>query len=88
MMWNDGYGWGWGGWVLMGGMMVLFWGLVIVVGFAAVHYLRTANSGGSESAGGSGMERAEVVLAERLARGAIDEEQYRKLLAVLRETRS
>ncbi|WP_330179514.1 SHOCT domain-containing protein [Nocardia sp. NBC_01503] len=88
MMWNDGYGWGWGGWVLMGGMMVLFWGLVLVVGFAAVHYLRTANSGRSESVGGSGVERAEVVLAERLARGAIDEDQYRKLLAVLRETRS
>ncbi|MEU7144619.1 SHOCT domain-containing protein [Nocardia sp. NPDC046473] len=87
MMWSDGYGWG--GWILMGAIMVLFWGLVIVAGFAAVHYLRTANSGGrSEPGGGRGTERAEVLLAERLARGEIDEDDYRNRLALLRETQS
>ncbi|MFJ4654679.1 SHOCT domain-containing protein [Nocardia sp. NPDC088792] len=88
MMWNDGYSWGWGGWVVMGGMMILFWALVIVIGLAAVHYLRTTGSAGrSDMGGGSGPGSGEALLAERLARGEIDENEYRKLLSVLRETK-
>lgn len=85
MMWIDGgWGGGWGGWLLMALVMVVFWGLVIAGIVALVHFLsgnRTAASGGP----GRGSGRAEELLAERLARGEIDEEEYRKRRAVLRE---
>lgn len=87
MMWNDGYGWGWGGWIVMGGTMIVFWGLVIVIGFAIVHYVRTtAGAGRSDAVAGRGPQSAEALLAERLVRGEIDENEYRKLLSILRET--
>ncbi len=37
MMW--GYDWGWGGWLVMSVMMLLFWGLVIAAIIALVRYL-------------------------------------------------
>jgi len=45
MMW--GYDWGWGGWLVMSVMMLLFWGLVIAAIIALVRYLgrRTRQDG-------------------------------------------
>jgi putative membrane protein len=72
------YGSGMSGWgyVLMSVSMILFWALVIAGVVALVRYLgrssqRTHASGGSRPA-------PERVLAERFARGDIDEEEYRR----------
>ncbi|MDA3650144.1 SHOCT domain-containing protein [Saccharopolyspora indica] len=77
------YGGGWGllGMMVMTVGMVLFWVLVIVAIIALVRYLQRsarADSGGT---------RAEEVLAERFARGEIDEEEYRRRLETLTERR-
>ncbi len=78
--WGEGMtGWGY---ALMSVSMVLFWGVVILGIVALVRYL--ARSG--QSAGGAGTPRAsaEQVLAERFARGEIDEQEYQSRLAALR----
>lgn len=89
-MWYGG--WGLGGWLAMGVGMVLFWALLIGGVIAGVYYLTGARRGGRPGqhltgAPGSGSERAEGLLAERFARGEIDEDEYRRRLALLREHR-
>ncbi|WP_316742032.1 SHOCT domain-containing protein [Streptomyces sp. MK7] len=92
MMWYDG-GWGWGGWIVMTLFMVLFWAVLIVGLIALVRYLagtRHHQQPGSPppSGWGGGQNRgAENLLAERFARGEIDEDEYRRRLALLREHR-
>ncbi|MET8564481.1 hypothetical protein ABZV75_29355 [Streptomyces flaveolus] len=92
MMWYDG-GWGWGGWFFMAVFMVLFWALVIAAIVALVRYFSGAHhgrqSGWSASTGepGGGSRRAEDLLAERFARGEIEEDEYKRRLALLREHR-
>ncbi|MEU9318141.1 hypothetical protein [Streptomyces sp. NPDC048295] len=89
-MWYDG-GWSWGGWLIMTAIMVLFWGLVIAGLIALLHYLATTRR--SHQAGppppsaewGRPSRRAEDLLAERFARGEIDEDEYKRRLALLRE---
>ncbi|MGW7367274.1 SHOCT domain-containing protein [Streptomyces sp. NPDC054841] len=91
MMWDDDGGWGWGGWLAMTMVMVLLWTLVIVGIVALVHYLTGAHRGHQpgppppSSERGWGGRRAEDLLAERFARGEIDEDEYRRRLALLRE---
>lgn len=80
MMWfGDGVS-GWG-WALMAVGMVLFWGLIITGVVVLVRYLAR-----SEQSGGRSADRptAEQVLAERFARGEIDEEEYRRRLETVR----
>ncbi|MGW1028788.1 SHOCT domain-containing protein [Streptomyces sp. NPDC002577] len=92
MMWYDG-GWGWGGWFFMAIFMVLFWALVIAGIVALVRYLTArhhGHQGGPPSSSGEpgwGGRRAEDLLAERFARGEIDEDEYERRLALLREHR-
>lgn len=75
MGWDDG-GWGAAAWLVMGLMMVLFWGALI----ALVVWL--VQSAGSDKrprqAETSPMSRADEVLAERFARGEIDEDEFRR----------
>ncbi|WP_234426131.1 SHOCT domain-containing protein [Streptomyces kebangsaanensis] len=91
MMWYGG--WGWGAWFLMLVITVLFWAVVIAAAIALVRYLTAAHRGhqpGPPSASGGpgwGGRRAEDLLAERFARGEIDEEEYERRLALLREHR-
>jgi len=82
-MWNDG--WGWGGWILMTLVMVVFWSLVITAIVLAIRYL----TGGSHpnQASPSSARAAEDVLAERFARGEIDDDEYRQRMTTLREHR-
>ena len=76
MYWNDG--WGWGAWIAMGFMMVLFWGVI-----AAVVYLLVRPPGRNEQAPPlppappPSEDRAAGILDERFARGEIDEQEYR-----------
>jgi putative membrane protein len=92
MMWYDG--WGWGGWFAMAIFMVLFWALVIAGVVVLVRYV-TGSRHGQQSGGppvSSGEPRwggrpAEELLAERFARGEIDEDEYKRRLTLLREHR-
>lgn len=84
-MWNGGYGggWGWGGWIVTAVVLVVFFALLITAVVLAVRYL-----GGGGGHRGSGQARAvEDVLAERFARGEIDDEEFRKRVTLLREHR-
>jgi putative membrane protein len=78
--WGQGVS-GWG-YALMSVSMVLFWGVVILGIVALVRYLIRS----SQSAAGADVPRptAEQVLAERFARGEIDEQEYQSRLAALR----
>ncbi|MDF0603411.1 SHOCT domain-containing protein [Psychromarinibacter sp. C21-152] len=73
MMWGGGYG------VFGGLMMLVFWGVIIALIVLAVHWLRD-NSG----AGGKSSDALET-LRQRLAKGEIDEEEYRRRKAALDE---
>ncbi|MEO7061562.1 MAG: SHOCT domain-containing protein [Lapillicoccus sp.] len=88
MMWGNG-DWGGGTGVAMMVMMVLFWAVVVVVGIWAVRSVRNGRvalpgGGATASSAGSGTPRAEQLLAERFARGEIDEAQFRRSQTVLR----
>lgn len=86
-MWYDGNGWGWGAWLVMALMMVAFWGLLIVGLVALVRYVGGPRDGAHVKPAGPapGPDRAQDVLAERFARGEIDEDEYRRRRAVLQE---
>jgi putative membrane protein len=78
MWWPDG-GMSGGAWVAMAIGMVLFWGLIIT---GAVLLIRTLNP----SRGGHAAvlrPTPEHLLAERFARGEIDEEEYQGRRATL-----
>lgn len=80
-MWYGGFGWG--GWLLMSLMMVLFWGLVI---FGGIALWRTVGGTG-RSPRGPGLSSSEQVLEKRFARGEIDAEEYARRREVLRSGR-
>ena len=82
MMYWDGNMGAWG-FVLMLVSFILFWGAIIA---ALVLFARSMSPGhrGSTGPGGSA---AEDLLAERFARGDIDETEYTSRLAALRRAR-
>ncbi|MEU6982090.1 SHOCT domain-containing protein [Streptomyces sp. NPDC046324] len=83
MFWyGDGMN-GWG-WFAMSAGMVLFWGLLITI---AVMLFRTLDRAAERPRGLGPATSAEQILGERLARGEIDEEEYRRLLTTLRNAK-
>lgn len=81
MMWVDHGVSGWGyAWMTLG--MIVFWGLVVVGIVILVRYLRSEQPRGETSA--DRPPSPEQLLAERFARGEIDEEEYRMRLETLR----
>jgi putative membrane protein len=84
MYWYGGGMSGWG-YALMSVSMILFWGAVI---FGIVLLVRYLGRGGQPPAAppqsAEPPPSPERLLAERFARGDIDDEQYRQRLAVLR----
>lgn len=83
----DGNNWmwhsGWSGWAVMTVLMVAFWAVVITLVVMAIRYL-TADRVHSA---GPPASQAQGLLAERYARGEIDDDEYRQRLALLREHR-
>jgi len=83
-MMYDGWGWGWGGWVLMSVAMVLFWAVLITALVLSIRYLV---GGGRPGTTRPDPARAEDLLAERFARGEIEEDEFRRRMTLLREHR-
>ncbi|MDR6864665.1 SHOCT domain-containing protein [Phycicoccus sp. 3266] len=87
MGWYEGTGWG--TWLVMVLVMVAFWTLV-VVGIVALLRWTASPRPATPPPGVAGASRpsspdpARAVLDERLARGDIDEAEYRSRLATLR----
>ncbi|MCU1670833.1 MAG: hypothetical protein JWP40_3760 [Blastococcus sp.] len=84
MGWDPGdhvSGWGW---AAMSISMILFWGLLILGGVLLFRALNRP-SGGHEA---PSRATPEQVLAERFARGEIDEDEYRRRLETLHASSS
>ncbi|MEU8619167.1 SHOCT domain-containing protein [Streptomyces sp. NPDC048623] len=83
MFWygNGMSGWGW---FAMAAGMILFWGLLIAVVVLIFRTLDRATERHAERPARQGPTAPEQILGERLARGEIDEEEYRRRLAALR----
>ena len=80
MIWYDhDWGWGWGGWLLMTAGMLVFWGLVI---WGVAWLVR------SSAPASPGRPTPEQVLADRFARGDIEEAEYHRRLDTLRAGRA
>mgnify|MGYP000173810421 CR=1 FL=1 len=82
MFWADNDVTGWG-WVVMTISMVLFWGLLIAGGVLLYRALDQPVT----SAPAGHRPSPEHLLAERFARGEIDEEEYQRRLATLHAAR-
>ncbi|MFD8259102.1 SHOCT domain-containing protein [Streptomyces griseoluteus] len=78
MFWYDHNVSGWG-WFAMSAGMILFWAVIITI---AVLLLRALNQP-HEHTHTAAAPSAEDILRERLARGEIDEDEYRRRLAAL-----
>ncbi|MEU8570732.1 SHOCT domain-containing protein [Streptomyces pathocidini] len=79
MFWYDHDVSGWG-WFAMSAGMILFWALIITVVVLLVRALNSPHGHTHTPA----VPTPEDILRERLARGEIDEEEYRRRLTALR----
>jgi putative membrane protein len=82
MRWWDGHMTGWG-WFWMTIVMVAFWALVAWAVVAGIGGTR----GADRETRATPPRPPEDILAERFARGEIDEETYRRSLKALRDAR-
>jgi putative membrane protein len=86
MMW--GHDWGWGAWVGMSVLMLLFWALVITALVALVRSLSGSRRDGLPPASPDhGRPNAEQLLDERFACGEIDPDDYTRRRQLLRADR-
>lgn len=69
MDWGNG-GWSAGDWIAMSTMMILFWGVLVAVAVWAVRTVLGDRSSIRPA------DQADVLLAERFARGEIDAEEF------------
>ena len=83
MMMGHGGDWMWGGSILLTLTMVAFWALLITAVVFAVRYLISLQGSGSPPV--AGPSRAESLLAERYARGEIDDDEYQHKLTLLHQ---
>ncbi|KUO19848.1 SHOCT domain-containing protein [Streptomyces dysideae] len=82
MFWYDHDLGGWG-WFAMSASMILFWALIIAAGVLLFRALaRTSDT--RTTTGTPPATHPEELLAERFARGEIDEDEYHRRLTVLR----
>jgi putative membrane protein len=79
MGWNDG--WGVGGWIAMSLMLLVFWGGLIAL---VVFLVRGGFRSDQATITTSPQRDADQVLAERFARGEIDEDEFTHRSQVLR----
>jgi putative membrane protein len=81
-MWHGwDMGFGWGGWLIGGLMMLLLWGGAITLVYFAIRAL-TRSGGEQAEGGGSGIRSSESalgILQKRYARGEISREEFREM---------
>ena len=86
-MGNGGYGGGWGwGWIVTAVVLILFFAVVITAIVLAVRYLTGAGHDGHGQSP-TRARTAEDVLAQRFARGEIEDTEYRQRMTALRDHR-
>jgi putative membrane protein len=82
------YGWYGGGgiwgWAVMGVVMLLFWAGVVAVILVLVRGSRSGAAGGGRDPQAFRHDDPERILAQRFARGEIDETEYKGRLEALR----
>ncbi len=83
MFWYDHDVSGWG-WFAMSAGMVLFWALIITAVVLLIRALYTPHEHTHAPPPTAPTPTPEDILRERLARGEIDEEEYRRRLSTLR----
>ncbi len=84
-MWGGGWG-GWGGgWILMGVVMVLLSAILITAVVLAVRHLAGSDAQRNRADSGASSRPEKNALAQRFARGDIDEDEYRLRMTLLRE---
>ncbi|MHC3473246.1 SHOCT domain-containing protein [Streptomyces sp. 7R007] len=83
MFWNDHDVSGWG-WFAMSAGMILFWAAIITIGVLLFRILTRPDG---TPAVPRPAPRPEDLLAERFARGEIDEDEYHHRMAALRAER-
>jgi putative membrane protein len=81
MYWHNGHLGSWG-WALMSVGLITFWVLLIAV---IVVLMRWLDRSGQRPTEPPTAPSAEQILADRLARGQIDETEYRRRIAMLRD---
>ena len=82
--WELGHGWGWGGWLIGGLMMLLFWGGLIAMAFFALRALMRSGQGRDQGATRSNIgETALEILQKRYAQGEINRKEYLETKQVL-----
>ncbi len=81
--WNGG-DWGWGGWLFMVVMMVVFWAAIIIAVVLAVRYTRQEHRHFTSPTLDDRHDPALRLLEERFARGEIDADEYVKRRDILR----
>ena len=79
--WDHMGGWGWAATTISS---LLFIGLVGLVVWLVVRAVRRPGDGPYRPVRPAGQDTAEQLLADRFARGEIDEDEYRRRLATLR----
>lgn len=85
--WNDGMGNGYWWWIPMMILMIAFWGGLIWMGVTLVNRGRQHGNGDVTTPPSAPQKAsAQEILAERLARGEIEPEEYRQRLDALRST--
>ncbi len=84
MDWSNGH-WGAGDWWAMTLMMVLFWAVVVAL---ALWMIRGLAGRGSAEPGADRPRGARELLAERFARGEIDEDEFQRRCRALDESRA
>ncbi|KQH76298.1 hypothetical protein AO501_29050 [Mycobacterium gordonae] len=82
---RDNGTWWWSGSILVTVALVVFWVLLLTTVVLAVRYLQCSAATGTIAAGGP--RHAETLLAERFARGEIDDGEYQRKLALLHQHR-
>jgi putative membrane protein len=82
MMWWNHNGWGLGDWLTMSAMMVLVWGLLVALAVWLVRASRKEHTA-PEPQRAPANRSADLMLAERFARGEIDEDEFAHRRAVL-----
>ncbi|MFJ9870242.1 SHOCT domain-containing protein [Streptomyces sp. NPDC101165] len=82
MFWYDHDVSGWG-WFAMSAGMILFWAVIIALGVLLFRALARSDGTGTPSVPPPSGPSPEQLLAERFARGEVDEDEYNRRMAVL-----